>query len=263
MLTVLQNYKNKPVLLIVFLGIFYFTKESSGSETKNTVKLAAIDWCPQICIDEDEPGYVVEIVNEVFNSVDAEITIEHYPWSRAIKRVTNGQNVALLSPAKKEAPNLVYPLEPVGYQRMCFFVLNESSWQYLGPQSLVEESIGIALDTSIEELNNYIKSFPKQFYFQPYHERFIKQNAGMVKKGRLTSFIFTLNSTWYELERLNLHVEFKNAGCVSRAPIYIAFSPEKNSKDEVQKLIHLWDREIVNLRLSGRLDEIIKKYSIE
>ena len=142
-----------------------------------TIKVAAIDWCPQICIDEDKPGYTVELLNKIFHGSEYTVEIDIFPWTRAIKYVTDGEYDALLAPAKKEAPHLTFPHFPIGYQRMCFFINAKSNWDYKNKESLANMQIGIAKDTSIEELNGYIQKHSEQFQYQPYHERYVVQNA--------------------------------------------------------------------------------------
>ncbi|WP_289847705.1 hypothetical protein [Pseudoalteromonas sp. C2R02] len=43
---------------------------------------------------------------------------------------------------------------------MCFFSSVDSDWQYQGASSLSDMQIGIGNDTSIEELNDYVKTHP-------------------------------------------------------------------------------------------------------
>ncbi|GLX78569.1 hypothetical protein tinsulaeT_19090 [Thalassotalea insulae] len=248
-----------PIRYLLFSTLICF--QCTGHS--QTIKIAAIDWCPQICLDKQRPGYVIEIVNQVFKNSPYQITIDYYPWSRAIKYVTEGSYDALLSPAKKEAPDLTYPEQAVGHQKMCFFTKAQSSWHYRGPNSLDDQYVGVAADTSIEELNQYIKEHPQHFQFQPYHERYVKQNAGKVLKNRIDSFIFTLNTTNYTLAQLNLTAKFKNAGCVSVAPIYIALTPIAEKQDAMQAIASFWDKRYAELQSQGVINKVITKYRIE
>ncbi len=127
---------------------------------KEVVSVAAIDWCPQLCPEEERAGYVIDIVKAVFRDSEYQLDISYYPWSRAIFLAETGKLDALLSPAKAEAPALLYPGEEVGIQRMCFFTRADSDWQYQGVHSLADKQIGIATDTSIEELNEFVANYP-------------------------------------------------------------------------------------------------------
>ena len=87
---------------------------------KKVIKFAAIDWCPQLCSQQQDQGYIIELIKKIYSASEYQLEIDFFPWSRAIKVVRNGQYHALLSPAKYEAPDLRYPLNPAGYQQMCF-----------------------------------------------------------------------------------------------------------------------------------------------
>jgi len=219
------SFKNASFLFLLLLGIGC----SSGAFAKDKpqrLSIAAIDWCPQICPeDKNLKGYIVDIVEAVYEDSKVALDIQYFPWSRAIHNVRTGKSHALLSPAKKEAPDLIYPATPLGIQKMCFFTLMQSGWAYTGPNSLGDMQIGVAEDTSLEELHSFMRTHPNQFQFQPYHERFVVQNAKKLMKGRIDTFLFTLNTTNHIFKQEGLNKKIKSAGCVNDAPVYIAFSP--------------------------------------
>ena len=209
-----------------------------------TIKVAAIDWCPQICVNETRPGYTVELIKKIFQDSEYTLEIDLFPWSRAIKYVSEGKYDALLAPAKKEAPLLIFPNFPVGHQRMCFFIDANSAWRYENKQSLQGLKIGIANDASIEELNSYIKEHPEQFNYQPYHERFVAQNVGKLLKKRIDTFIFTKNTTLYEAE------------------IFLAFTPADKKKQQINKMINYFNKRMAILINAGEINKLHQKYDI-
>jgi ABC-type amino acid transport substrate-binding protein len=245
---------------IIILLLVMFHIQIAQAET---IKVAAIDWCPQICANEEKPGYTIELIEKIFQEGEYTLEIDLFPWSRAIKYVSEGRYDALLAPAKKEAPHLVFPNFSVGHQQMCFFIDSNSTWRYSNKQSLKDLKIGIANDTSIEELNGYIKENPEQFHYQPYHERFVAQNAGKVLKKRIDAFIFTKNTTLYELKNENLHHKIKNAGCVSKAEIFLAFTPENKKKQQINKMINYFNKRMALLMEAGEINKIHQKYGIQ
>ena len=252
-------YWFKSLILCAFMAV---SPKVLSTEliTPQKLSIAAIDWCPHVCLSKERPGYIVEIVKEVFSGGKYQLQIDFFPWSRAIRNVTSGQYHALLAPAKKEAPNLIYPANALGFQKMCFFVDKNSDWQYKNPKSLQGLAIGIASDSSIEELNAYIIKKPEQFQFQPYHERFVKQNALKVLKKRIDTFIFTLNATLYTLKREGLHHKIKNVGCISKAEIYMAFTPIGSERSFINEVVTYFEQRMSELHENGRLEEIRKKY---
>lgn len=248
--------------VFVYIAIPSFAQESSQTPLKQVIHINAIDWCPQICLDSNNPGYVVELVKKVFENTQYQLSIHVFPWSRAIMNVSSGKADALLSPAKSEAPNLLYPDLPVGYQQMCFFTLYSSSWHYEGISSLKGLQIGIATDTSIDELNVFVKDNPSQFQFQPYHERYIAQNIAKLEKGRIDSFLFTKNSTWFTLHRLHKQGYIKEAGCLSKEPIYMAFTPVSSNQEKISMMMSVFNNKLSAINKTQYLKKLIASYHL-
>ena len=114
---------------------------------------------------------------------------------------------------------------------MCFFSSFYSNWLYQGASSLSDMQIGIGNDTSIEELNDYVKTHPEQFQFQPYLGRYIKQSIGKLDKKRIDALLFTYNTTMHELNKMQLSHTYRNAGCVNTTNIYMAFTPQAHKEN--------------------------------
>jgi len=235
---------------------------SSSITHAQTIKVAAIDWCPQICVDKSRAGYTVDLIKKIYQGSEYTLQIDIFPWSRAIKYVTEGKYDALLAPAKKEAPHLIFPRFGVGSQRMCFFTSIKDPWEFDGEQSLANKQVGIAFDTSIEELNEYIEKHPEQFQFQPYHERYVAQSAKKVMKGRVDAFLFTKNTTMLELKNAGLEKSIRSAGCVSQAEIYLAFTANKKKSEEVANAVRFFENRLAHLTKSGYIDKLYQQYAI-
>lgn len=248
------------IILILVTSVFLLNISmiAAGKE----IKIAAIDWCPQICPGQERPGYVVDIVNAVFAGSDHQLNVDYYPWSRAIFLTETGQVDALLSPAKAEAPALLYPSEEVGIQRMCFFTRSDTDWRYTGVDSLTGKQIGIATDTSIEELNEFVANNPNQFQYRPYFEHYIAQSAAKLDKGRMDLFLFTHNTTIFELTRLGKRDDYRNAGCVNMTEIYMAFTPNLR-REQNRDIIKLFDKRIKELHESGAIQAIMASYQLD
>ncbi|WP_020591782.1 substrate-binding periplasmic protein [Kiloniella laminariae] len=236
---------------------------SGGSTARAEVlKIAAIDWCPQVCPNDLRQGYVVDTVKEIFAGSPFELEINIYSWVHAIELTRSGKAHALLSPARSEAPGLLFPDEGVGTQKMCFFVSRESDWRYIGEDSLQNQRIGVISGGSIEELNDYMSKHQENFYINSYTAKYVPLSARMVEKKRLDSFIFTLNSTLYELKKAQLSERIKTAGCVSTAKIYMAFSPDATQGDLIQRAMALFDQRMSEMIAQGRITSIMGSYGL-
>ncbi len=247
----------KNIAIILVLSVF------SSSANAESLRVSTIDWCPQICPQGEFPGYVIETVQKIYADSPYELSTKTYPWTRAIKLVEAGNNHALLSPAKEEAPNLRFPKHEIGIQRMCFFTKKESTWQYSGLDSLTGHKIGVANDTSIEELNSYMKQHQKQFDFLPYNDTYIEKSMKKLDAGRIDTFIFTYNSTIYEMSQQGILEKYRSAGCVSVAKIYMAFTPDPSKAESVKKMSDYFDSKMKALKESGDIKTIMKRYNLE
>ncbi|GAB3535178.1 substrate-binding periplasmic protein [Photobacterium alginatilyticum] len=236
---------------------------SFPSHSSETLKISSIDWCPQLCTNGSKDGYVMDTVREIFKNSPYSLDVEVFPWTRAIKNVEAGKSHALLSPAKEEAPGLKFPAQEVGLQRMCFITRMDSKWEYNSPESLSGMTVGMASDTSIEELNSYMVQNPNQFDFLPYGENYIEKNIKKLGKNRIDAFIFTHNSTMYKLNELGLSSDYKVSGCVDSAKIYMAFTPNSADESKVNKMMAYFDHRMQELKASGKIGEIMASYGLE
>lgn len=235
-----------------------------ATELKTPLKVAAIDWCPQLCPKlGDKQGFIQEIVELIYAGSKYDLKVEFYPWSRALTMVRQGRVDAILSPAKAEAPDLLYPLNEVGLQRMCFFTTADDSWNYESVSSLSGRQFGIATDTSIEELNEYAEKHQEQFQYQPYHDRYIMQQANKVKRKRVDAFLFTYNSTVYELKRRGVQEQFRNAGCVTSTYVYMAFTPNPSMQNKIAPAIDYFDQQMLKLKQGEGIEDIMQRYGLE
>ena len=91
-----RKIKGKSVLFIVLiLNLQPLFAANSKKIEITKLKIASIDWCPQMCHEETIRGYVHDIVELIFSNEKYELDIHRMPWSRAIKMVNEGKYDAL------------------------------------------------------------------------------------------------------------------------------------------------------------------------
>ncbi|BFM14425.1 hypothetical protein R50073_06080 [Maricurvus nonylphenolicus] len=231
------------------------------SRQKHVLKVAIIDWCPQICRNKNQPGYIIEIVNTVFAEGPYQLAFYEYPWTRGIMQVRSGELHALLAPTKDEAPNLLFPEREVGVQKMCFFRRAEDHWQFTGTHSLEGLKIGMVNDVFIREIDQYKNDNRHQFQISSYYDgSYIKRSLRMLTSGRLDTFIFTYHSTQLEIKKEGLAGRVVSAGCFSETSLYMAFSPSPDLTDEVSSMMRHFDKRIDAMWRSGEMKAILKRY---
>jgi len=228
------------------------------------IKIASIDWPPQLIQDQKERGYIGDIIEHIFKDGPYTLVIKTYPWSRAIALVKSGEVDALLAPAKVEAPELLYPVQEVGMQRMCFVTKSGSTFQYTGTDSLKGMRIGYAQDTSVsQELTAYMFQHSEQFHTMPYNGQYIDRSLGKLALGRLDAFLFTYNSTVYELQKLGKFGFYRMAGCDYSAKVFLAFTPQAKLHNKIKRLSNFFDQKMLQLKNSGKLQPIMDNYGLQ
>ena len=230
-----------------------------GDEPKN-IAVASIDWCPYICVGQEKPGILVEYVRKIFAGTPYNLSFTHMPWGRAIHETQMGSFQALLAPAKEEAPGLIYPKHPLGYQHMCLFTHSDDPWRYNGLNSLKGRRIVYVYDgypASLEGAQDLAV-----FYPMPYNEAFISRGVKMVLNQRTDTLLFTRYSTQQYLNLNGLADKMQVAGCVQRQAVYLAFTPSDSARETREALISLLDGKIETLQKENTFESLLRDYGL-
>jgi len=255
--------------VLLFSAVIHAEPQADSSRGAKTIHVAAIDWCPQLCplegtsgFPDEHPGYLYELAQEVFKGSGYELEVKVYPWSRAIHMVQNGKALALLAPAKEEAPDLVYPLQAIGTQKMCFFTRANSQWQYAGLADLNRQSIGALYDAELGEVRPYFDEHREQFSLISVDSDYVHQGLKMLAARRLDSFIFPYAATQYVINTTFNPELFKIAGCLTPSDVFMAFTPKDEERQQVRVLTRLFDKRMQQLEQSGYITELLARYGL-
>lgn len=232
---------------------------SEGEEPQN-IAVASIDWCPYICLNPEKPGVLTEYVKKIFADTSYNLTFTPMPWARAIYETKMGRFQALLAPAKEEAPELIYPSHPLGYQHMCLFTRSDDSWQYNGIDSLKGRRIVYGYDAYPASLEGAQKL--AVFYPMPYSAAFIPRGVKMVLNKRTDTLLFTRYSTQHYLNSNGLADKMRVAGCVQRQAVYLAFTPHDSARETREALIILLDEKIAKLEKENTFESLLRDYGL-
>ncbi|WP_028775222.1 substrate-binding periplasmic protein [Shewanella waksmanii] len=257
-----KSWLGMTLLASATLPAFASAGETAAAPVSaNILKVAATDWCPQTCENSAQAGYILDVTQAVFAQSEYHLVVEYFPWTRAVRLTEQGQFDLLLGPTKTEAPNLRFPVAPVGQQKMCFFTKADSSWRYQGVESLQGQQIGVILDASLGEINDYKQANPHQFQVLSQPTTYLKQSIAKLRLNRIDSFLFTQIAVEYELAQQNVQEEFINAGCVAAENIYVAFSP-KMTAAKLQQVMTVFDKRMAELQRQNAIKPIMQGYGI-
>lgn len=239
---------HKLLTLLVFL--------MSPAFASNII-FSSFEWCPYSCPTLEEKGYLIDLAKEIYQNDEQMVDINISTWKLAIKQVESGRSAGLLAPARNEAPSLVFPNEPIGRQRFCFYTSAVTNWYYEGDKPLENNVIIAPVAASLPQLdpnpNNPI-------LIKPIHGDFKEKALKMISNGRYQAGLFEENTVEHYLNLTNQKSQFKQAGCLPGEFIYIGFSPSNKTLSE--NYAKQFDEQIQILRNNGQLAEILGKYGL-
>ncbi len=139
----------KRVLLAVSLAFYSI----SGFCNDKTVSLATLEWPPYIGTEMRDNGYVYQVVKRAFEKAGYEVSINYYPWARALSMASSG-NVDALFPEYYDESRLdefdfsaPFPGGPVGFYKRrkddIKFSVDPREHPHEALQSLTKFSFGI------------------------------------------------------------------------------------------------------------------------
>ncbi len=248
-----MNLLKKSLLIMLVLTTFW----SYGFSDE--IVMAADPWPPFA------PGYMIDIAEEVFTKSGHTFKFEVLPWSRAINEARTGNINGIIGAARGDAPDFVFPENEQGQIVNTFFVSNNSSWTYSGIESLKSVKLGLILDYDYsEEISNYISSNPdsKNIQFLGGNAP-LSQNIKKLKAGRIDVVLEAGSVFNYTAKEMGEGGSFKVGGVLDDTPesslIYMAFSPANPNSAKYAKIL---SDGMAEMRASGRLAEILKKYGL-
>ncbi len=216
-----------------------FVVEDDSVKKAKVLHLASTNWCPYVCDDKDEPGFIVEYLKELFLLHNIELKVTIAPWARAINMAQNGQVDGLVTATESEVPDFHLTHTPAGSYQMCFFSNETDTFNYTDRNSLSGREIGAIkgygygepVDSMInkpnENENIFLISTSSPLY----------SLIGMLKRSRFDLFI---EDSVVVQNFLNDHpnkYNIRKAGCLEKIPFYTAISPKyKQAKRQIEEL---------------------------
>lgn len=245
--------------LFSFLFIL-FALPLSTLASSEVLKVAVIDWCPQICLTQKDKGFLIDIFDQFAMKEHYAVNYIHLPWSRGIDQVKKGQVDVLLAPSKKEGEGLYFPAEEIGAQQMCFYGKKSLKWQYKGIKSIHSKMIiAAAQDASLVELELFARQNPKLFDFQPINDHSVLVNRILKNQGDV--FLYTRKSIVSYLKERKLEGLIESKGCLKAEELYAALRP--TDVIWAQALDEKFSRFMRQARKNGAILQIMRHYGFD
>jgi polar amino acid transport system substrate-binding protein len=237
---------------------------STAGWTQEVLRVRTSEWAPYAGDPKDPlPGYVVEVIQEIFSARSITVDYRLTPWKRCIDQVRSGQIEAVLNTDSSYIPDLIYPKTPVCYYQDVFIGLADSTWVYQGMESLDSQQIGIEADYGlIETMREYIKRNAQKNVQVFSGEDVMQTGVRMLERKRIDLFINDSEAFFWAVRRLKLPPEqFKVLHLIGQGgPLYIGFSPKY---PQAQKMADMVDAGLLELGKKGRLKAIAERYQMQ
>lgn len=236
---------------------------------ENVITIRADEWMPfNGKPGSDTPGFMVEVLKEIFESQGYVINYRIMPWNRSLKQVKGGHYDGVIGATFFEAPGFVFPEEPLYTMPPDnFYVLDTTGWRYTGIESLESVRIGymIEYDCGDEKINAYLEKNKGTVHVQiAGGDNPLDDNIKKLFTGRLDTLIASPPVLSWKLKAMNIApgriISAGVLGTTTDPNIYAAFSPAKETS---KKYADMFDKKMKELRASGRLEELLHKYALE
>lgn len=229
--------------------------------------MVANDWCPYSCAQDDAlPGYVVELMRDIFAEIGVSVEYRVVPWSRAIKMVEQNKASILLATTFKDTPNL--PLsQPVGVDSSCFYATKSAGLHEPDIARIKQLRLGIIQDFSYDdggELDTYIanQDQSKGRILASSGANALQSNFEKVMAGRVDLLVENCNVGDYSVQRFGLTERIGKVGGIPayQSELLIGF----NARDpRVPGWVELINRRVAEKRDNGELHAMLQKYGVQ
>jgi len=230
----------------------------------DTITLAADLWCPYNCEPNSaQPGYMVEIVQQIFVPLGHQVRYQTVPWARAIQDTRVGRYTAILGAYRGDAPDFILPEESQGHSDQSFFVKADSTWNYTGQESLAKLSLGVVKDYDYGDFTAYIEQYRQDAsrIQMVAGQDTVLLNLQKLLKGRVDVILEDSNAVYHKLKTLKQTEQVRKAGeIIPPLDTFVAFSPVNPRAKEYAKIL---SEGMHQLRKSGELAKILSKYGLQ
>ena len=236
----------------------------SGAAAKaETVTLRADLWCPYNCApDAEKPGYAIEIAREAFGKAGIKVDYQILNWGRSIEDARSGLYDGIVGASPDDAPDFVFPKEPVGLSGEGYAVRKGETFHLEGPQSFSGKVMGAVSSYGFSGIiGSYIganKDDRSKVQLTSGDDA-LAQNFEKLKAGRIDIVMDDVNVLAHTIETSNLGEQVTIADQGKAVPVFIAFSPTSPKAKDYAALL---DKNIAEMRASGRLGAILKRYNV-
>jgi polar amino acid transport system substrate-binding protein len=236
---------------------------SAAPARAETITLRGDEWCPYNCVPGSErPGYAVEVAREVFAQAGHEVDYQTLGWARSVADARAGLYAAVIGAIPADAPDFVFPREPIGGSAPGYAVRTGTAFRYEGPSSFAGMVLGAISGYAYDgELGAYVEAHKddRARVQLASGDDALAQNLKKLAAGRVDVLVDDANVLRGTIAELGLGDRVVVADEGEPVLIYIAFSPAVPGAEERAATL---SEGVARMRASGRLAAILARYGL-
>ena len=250
----------RPLLTLIFLSLPTLADPAAPADKlPDQITLAATHWCPYSCDPQQtagRSGIISEYLTELLARHQVRLEIRFLPWSRALAQARGGVVDGLLTAVPDEAPELTFVDSATAFYQDCFYVAENSDWQYQSAASLDAVRLAYIKDYGYDEpLASHIKQSANTL--EVLGSEASQRMALLVRGGRAQAMVEDHWVARWEQQNGRHNTQLKNAGCLQKNPFYLAFNSDK---PYILNLLKLLNKELADAANQQRLQQLARPY---
>lgn len=235
---------------------------TTAAAQADTIVLKSDIWCPYNCEpDSDLPGYMIEVAQEALGTFGHTVVYEKLNWLRSVEKARNGEIDGVIGAVEEEVEGFVLgpPLGPLvdGIVTRAGEELDLSKAEPLDGLTLGAIN-GYEYVGALGEYIDKHRDDHKMVQFVS-GDNALEMNLQKLIAGRIDVVAEDYQVILYRLRAGDFADKFAVVPHEQPDPGYIAFSPKNPNSELYAKQL---DEGLDKLRTSGRLAEIMAKYSL-
>lgn len=244
------------------LGLFLLAVLFPLALRAEPVTVRADEWMPVNGDPAGErAGFAIDLLRAVFEPLGMQVDYRLSGWSRSLDLVRSGEIDCVVGAFKPEAPELVYPQTPLGYDITAFYVRHDDDWRYDGIASLAERQVATIADYSYgEPVDAWLAATPDQV--QVMHGlKPLARNLQKLLSGRVDVLVESPLIMDWMLKSQGLGERVREAGRADMeyTPLWLACSPKRARSAD---LVRLFDEGVARLVASGDIIPLMGRYGL-
>lgn len=227
----------------------------------DVLRVCADEWMPFNGAPGDErPGYVVELIQAVFEPKGVKFEYSSMPWEESLAAVREGRMGATIGANEVEGEGMILPAEPIGAPPICLMTRADSTWSYDNIVSFRSVRLGVIKDYSYwPNLDAYIGKKAGSGVVVVEGDAPLGELMRLLLEGKVDVIaesepVLLWHLRANNLERAQFRVVYKH----EPEPIYVAFAPTEDGK----RYAALFDAGVKELRTSGELETLLRRYGL-